>query len=178
MGRPSGAKNKPGSKKPGRKPGQTKFFSRISDAQRLAHKADILEELLSGRATTLSQAATNVGVNPVAAYAWAEHDKDFQLAVRNVKEVLADELEDKLLASPNIIAQIFMLKGLRHEYRDNYKVEHTSPALEEWFKAQKAAQDTKDEPKQIEAPSAELLVPTPVESAQFVEVTDKPQEGK
>ncbi len=167
MGRPQGSLNKPGGKKPGRKTGQTRYFQRISDAQRLVHKKEILEELLEGRAFTLTQAAKNVGVDPIAAWSWSENDKDFGSAIRSAREVRADGLEDTLAISKNIIAQIFLLKGYRPMFRDSYKVEHSSPKLEEWLKELKEA---RKEPAQLPAPSPELIVSPPVEDGQFSEI--------
>lgn len=50
-------------------------------------------------------------------------------------------MEDVLAHSPNIIAQIFMLKGLRPKFRDTYKDKPTSPQVVELLvKLREAAQ--------------------------------------
>ena len=50
--------------------------------------------------------------------------------VHLAREVVADRIEQGLAESKNVIAQIFLLKGYRHMFRDNYTVDVTNEKLE------------------------------------------------
>ena len=133
MGRPKGAKNRlyPGhpdydvvKNKPGRKPGGTllsRTMPKLKDDEILSAKVKILESLSSGAAVTLSAAARLAGLDPVRVYFWGQSDPDFQEMTHLAREVRADMLEKKLEESGNFIPWMFLLKGDRPKYRDNYR---------------------------------------------------------
>ena len=109
-------------KTPKPKPAKTKKQTILEEQVRLI-KEDILKLLGDGSVYTLAAAAKLLGLAPITVYNMTRDDKSFQEQYEQAREVLADKLEEILLKSTNIVAQIFMLKGLRpHIYRDNYKM--------------------------------------------------------
>ena len=133
MARPKGSLNKTSSKLPPYKPDQI-----------LKLKVKILQVLLECKATTIRSAAILLHIPPVRAHHWAKDDKDFGEMIRMVREVRADLLEEELAVDPNVIAKIFLLKGLRPMYRDSYKVELTNENLENLLKELRDSTKPKD----------------------------------
>jgi len=129
-GRPKGGHNRPGTKKTGRKLGRSSIAQMPAEAV-LDYKYKILDVINRGLARTISEAARKVGVTPVQAYNWADNDIEFKEAIRQVREVIADELEEKLRNHANFIPLMFILKGYRPMFRDNYKIDIGSSKLEE-----------------------------------------------
>jgi hypothetical protein len=79
------------------------------------------------RSGSLSQAAKNAGVDRRTHYNWRKSDAYYAEAFEQAKLEAADALEDKLneLAHDgNVVAAIFLLKGLRPEkYRERSQVQ-------------------------------------------------------
>lgn len=118
-------------------------------------KLRILQLMCTGEYSTVRRACADVelpdgsiGFNPVLAHMWRERDRDWNKQLKMAKEVVADILEEKLLASRNDVAAIFMLKGIRPEYRDNHKIQlgddNTKSLLEELRALGKHAEPTVD----------------------------------
>jgi len=107
----------------GVKPGTKSKLVKYKPEQVVRFKMLILDKLESGEAFTLSEAANQIGIMPVRAYSWSKYDPDFREMIALARQVRADRLEMELTNSNNIVAKIFILKGLRPEFRENYKVE-------------------------------------------------------
>ena len=138
MGRPKGSLNKPGSKKPGRAPGTWKLKAIYTAAQIVSFKAKILDLLDEEICSTLTAAARHIGVSPTRVYQWNDNDPEWYAQVKMARQVQADSLLKELEAveighnskgdpimvnMAYVTARIFKLKAIRHEYRDNYKIE-------------------------------------------------------
>lgn len=100
-------------------------FKPIPSEQVAGLKAEILNVLDMGIAETLSDAARRLAIRPSQAHNWLATDDNFRKLYNQAREVLADRLERELLSSDNVIAKIFLLKGLRPQYRDNFHVDIT-----------------------------------------------------
>jgi len=92
-------------------------------------KLRVIALLCTGGHPTLRSAARVVempdgstGIAATTLHNWKALDKNFAAEVKLAKEVVADYLEEKLLGDRNTVAAIFMLKGIRPEYRDNAKL--------------------------------------------------------
>lgn len=127
-------------------------------------KEDILRLIGLGEAKTLSDAARQLGVNPTQPHSWAEADPEFAQLYRQARQVIADQIEKELIESENIIAKIFLLKGYRPEFRDNYKTieihdTRTRQLLEDLRRLMAlpdAAETTaKEKPLELQAPAEE-----------------------
>ena len=133
-GRPKGRKDSPGVKRV-RMPYYRKVGKSRPPEVVLQLKEEILAIIDLGVAETLADAARKAGVSPSEAWSWASTDEKFMRRYQQAREVVADRIEAELLQSNNVIAQIFMLKGLRPQYRDNYKLtvtdDRTKAILEE-----------------------------------------------
>lgn len=99
--------------------------------QTLEYKLQIIRLLENGEIFTLTAAAQALGISAATVQYWANRDEEFAESVKLAKEVLADQLEVKLAAHSNFIPQMFMLKGIRPWYRDNYKVPPTTSEAKE-----------------------------------------------
>ena len=152
MGRPRGAKNKPGYVKPGPKSGLSRY-NRMSPDTVLHYKGKILDLLCTGQARTYTEAAEKLGVTPAKVHAWALWDKDFQEALHLAKEIVADKLETKLTDHANFIPQMMILKGLRPIYRDNYKIDLQDSRTKELLEELRAV----IVPKLPEGPTVEVV---------------------
>ena len=119
-------------------------------------KHKILELLSSGDATTISEAARSINVEPHKVYTWGRSDPDFREAVTAAREVVADDIEKRLQNHPNFIPLMFLLKAYRPEFRENYRYGGTDSKLEEILgelsrKAQEEPLPT-PEPEKVEKP--------------------------
>ena len=136
IGRPVGAKSKPGALKTGRKPGQSSVatrLSRMTDAEYLDAKVDLLKLMigeLTGEPMTLSAAARTLKLNPVNVHRWGQTDPDFQEAVRLTRKVVAEDIEAEFRKHPNFIPKMMLLKGYEPMFRDTFKMERTNENLE------------------------------------------------
>ena len=172
MARPKGSKNKiqkgePGYKKPGRKVGAI-AVPRLPDDQILALKAKILDLMARGKATTITDAAEQVGIEATRVYAWSSHDPDFKDMLALSREVVADKLEKELAEHANFIPKMMILKGLRPMYRDSYKTPMDDNKLRELLEALKTVRDKDKEVK--EETVEEIEEPKP---AEIPGITDK-----
>jgi len=104
----------------------TTAVPRIPQKDIIEYKEKIVALLEDEEVVTLTDAARYLELSPSRIRGWMKADEEFAVRVAVALEVIPDKLERKLLASPNIIAQIFMLKGLRHKYKDNYRMEVTA----------------------------------------------------
>jgi len=100
---------------------------RITEAQQMEYKSQILSILDNSEAKTLSGAARMVGISPSKVRDWTRSDENFRNQVKQAQKVLADRLIEELLDDqfakmPQIVAKIFIIKGLAPEFRDSYKV--------------------------------------------------------
>ena len=137
------------------------------EANRL--KAEILDLIDQGEVTTLTEAARKLEISPSRTYRWSKTDEEWRKQVYEAREIVADELEKLLRDSKNVVAWIFLLKGLRPEmYRDNYrfevKDERTKELLEELKKLGQQPQEALPE-----APEPKML-PQAEEDNPFAEV--------
>ncbi len=147
MGRPAGSKNRQGAQKPGRKTGQVRLKSlQMTDGEIMDAKYAILKALSAGQARTISEAARLINIDPVKVYFWGESDPDFRDAVKSIRQVIADELEDKLNESKNFIPWMFLLKAYRPEYKDKYVFDTNSGNMEKLLNEIREAGKKKEEP--------------------------------
>jgi hypothetical protein len=126
MGRPPGSPNKPGSKKPGPKPGRAKYQEdKTPDDEKLRIKYQIVEMLDSRVVDNLSQAADMLGISRLRLYQWKRRDSEWADLLNLADELIADDLEQRIAnvkTVPECTSLIFRLKALRPDkYRDNYK---------------------------------------------------------
>lgn len=99
---------------------------KFTPAQVIEYKAQILSILDAGGAKTLASAARAVGVSPTKVYDWNKDDNVFSGQVKQAQKVLADRLIEELLDDyeakmPQVVAKIFIIKGLCPEFRDNFR---------------------------------------------------------
>ena len=125
MTRHKGSKNKPGYKKPGKKTGSLMLEGKTVNPQLLdTFKEELLSLMEVGECHTVSQAAERMGIPARFVWRMAFKDQDFGVLIRQAQIVLrqikADKLEQEIADSGNIIGKIFLLKGYRPEFRDNY----------------------------------------------------------
>jgi hypothetical protein len=140
------------------------------------HRAKVkVLELMESNPTeysTVTQAARKLGINPTQIHTWILNDANFRAAIKMINEVLADANEQYLQSSKNIVAHIFLLKGRRPEFRDNYRVDVQNTKLEELLtQLNKISIEkpivTVEEPKQevnILPPEAQRLINSPTDS--------------
>lgn len=105
----------------------SKIKEKFTPAQIIEYKLKILSILDAGEAKTLATAARAVGVSPTKVYDWNKEDKSFSGQVKHAQKVLVDKLIEELLDDkdakmPQVVAKIFIIKGLCPEFRDSYKV--------------------------------------------------------
>lgn len=139
----------------------TKLGEVLTDKQIQEHKKQILELLDACEARTIKEAANKVGISPSSVYYWCETDKAFARQVHQRKNVLADKLIVELLDAdpdskmPFITAKIFLIKGLKPEFRDSHKIielkdEKTRAILEELQKLAKKQQPASSSTSEVE----------------------------
>jgi len=141
-------------------PLKSQILEKYTPEQIRKFKENILDILEARTADTLSDACKQISVKPTKAYDWMKHDRAFKNRVNAVKEVIADEIFKQLLhieysnnSKPSITALIFLLKGLRPEFRDTFKIieekdQKTRELLEELRKMSR--QEKKDDNKTTE----------------------------
>jgi len=123
-----------GRKKPGRKPTSSRIVEKLTQKEILKVKQAILTLIEAEEADNLTEACKKIGMSPLRAYWWLDHDAEWAGRVRQAQNIVADRLEADLDAMNNPVARIFRLKKLRPEYRDNYRFDITSEALEKLLK--------------------------------------------
>ena len=99
-------------------------------------KVDVLNLMDEGKADTIASAARQLKVRPSFLYQLMREDPDWGGRVRQCRETFADRLEEEILGAdlkyPQVLARMFMLKGLRPSvYRDNYKIVVGNPKVEQ-----------------------------------------------
>jgi len=127
-GRPVGSKSKPGYKTShmGAKLASHPAY-RFTNDSILQYKYDILKMIYEEDVYTIAAACdilklrTGADVSPTRVHYWAKNDPDFASAIQSAKESLGDKLEVELAEHANFIPKMMILKGIRPEYRDNYK---------------------------------------------------------
>ena len=106
----------------------TKLRITHTDKQVVEYKDEIIRLLDTLECKTISEAARKCGISPNLPYHWEQNDESFREHLGQTKKVLADSLIDDLLKTddtskmPHVIAKMFLIKGLRPEFRDNYKI--------------------------------------------------------
>ena len=132
---------------------------KITEAQQMEHKLRILSILDASEAKTLSAAARLVGISPTKVRDWVRSDENFRNQVKQAQKVLADKLieellDDQLAKMPQIVAKIFIIKGLAPEFRDSYKVVEFKDerGIEILRRMRELAEEAKKKPKAL--PSA------------------------
>jgi len=123
-----------GRKKPGRKPTSSRIVEKLTPKEILKVKQAILTLIEAEEADNLTEACKKIGMSPLQAYWWLDHDAEWAGRIRQAQNIVADRLEADLDAMNNPVARIFRLKKLRPEYRDNYRFDITSEALEKLLK--------------------------------------------
>lgn len=155
----------------------TKLGEVLTDKQIQGYKKQILGLLDACEARTIKEAANKLEISPSGVYYWCETDKAFARQVHQRKNVLADKLIVELLDAdpdskmPIITAKIFLIKGLKPEFRDSHKIielkdEKTRAILEE---LQKLA---RKQPK-LEKEAPEALPPASETDNSFLIVMEK-----
>lgn len=123
---------RPAPKKKGgrpRKPLSIAYGKTLTPDEILTCKIRILELLEQGKARTVTEACEVLQIPAIRAHGWARTDKEFAESVQLAREIVADQVEANLIGNRNVIAQIFLLKGYRPKFRDNYKAELDNPNL-------------------------------------------------
>lgn len=133
MGRIKGTKAQPHWQKPGQKSKLDQVI-RAAPEEILEHKVKILELLCSGVCTTLTGAAEQLGLSAWRVQRWARSDKDFGEAVDTARQVVADHIEKEFQGHANFIPKMMLLKAYRPMFKDNYRLDVSSPRLEELLK--------------------------------------------
>lgn len=127
MARPVGSKNRPDARKPRR-------AAPAIDPEYAHIKQVALELIESEQADNLTEAAHILGINPTILYRLAERDATWASDIKIAQNIKADRLEADLDRMNNPLARIFRLKKLRPEYRDNFKLDFNTEALEALLK--------------------------------------------
>ena len=123
-----------GRKKPGRKPKSSKYIEKMTPKEILKVKQAIVTLIAAEEADNLTEACRIIGISALKVYYWLENDAEWAGMVREAQNIKADRLEADLDNMNNPVARIFRLKKLRPEYRDSYKFDITSEALEKLLK--------------------------------------------
>jgi len=105
-----------------RKPIVFKNEKQLSDEAIVQAKLQIIETIESGKAVTPTGAADLLGYPAVRVRHWLRDDKDFSGMCRTAREAFGDRMIEALSNEKNIIAKIFLIKGIYPEFRDNYRV--------------------------------------------------------
>lgn len=129
---------------------------RVTEAQQMEYKLQILSTLDNSEAKTLSGAARMIGISPTKVREWARSDENFRNQVKQAQKVLADKLieellDDQLAKMPQIVAKIFIIKGLAPEFRDSYKVVEFKDerGIEILRRIRELAEEAKKKPKAL-----------------------------
>lgn len=93
---------------------------------------DAVVALISdAKVKTLTQAAEMLVVSPVTLHRWYKTDLDWKAEVDCAQQVIADQIEIDIDRSKNVIGQIFRLKKLRPEYRDDHRISNINKEFQE-----------------------------------------------
>jgi len=131
MARPKGSKNKPGSRKPGRKENSTSIPKQFTDNEIIEYKVLILQMMVDGKAQTVTSACRTLGIPPTRGHGWLKGDPDFKELVEMVGQVIADEIEEDFRVHGHFIPRMMLLKRYRPEFRETYKFDIKNDKLEE-----------------------------------------------
>jgi hypothetical protein len=148
MGRRKGSHNKPDAQKTGPKPSPYSIVRKLpamTAPEILDAKVAILEILTEGSVNTVAAACRMLNIPPMRAYNWIRTDKDFQEYLKDIQEVIADDIEETFLDGKNDIPKMMLLKGIRPKYRDNFKIIHSTERLEQDLEELKKLSQPKEE---------------------------------
>lgn len=113
----------------------SRVVPRMTDAQILDAKVEILRLLSDGLALNITEAARKLNLLPARVYTWAKTDPDFKELIKAVDEVIADQIESDFLKGRNDVPKMMLLKGKRpQQYRDNFKIEYSTEKVESYLK--------------------------------------------
>jgi len=113
------------------KPKNGRKMPLITAQEQVDVKFAILDKLTKGEAKTISEAARQLEISPQRVYSWGKSDPDFREAVSATREVVADELEERLRSHGNFIPLMFLLKAYRPEFRENYRFDGVNSKMDE-----------------------------------------------
>lgn len=129
-------KKKPATERKTKKKTAKKATKRTKTAAQVEHskKAKALAKYVEFG--TVAAACRAVGIGRTTWYYWRTHDKEFDIAVQEAEETVADDLEQAAIArarqGKSDTLMIFLLKGLRPEkYKDRRELDvthHDDPA--------------------------------------------------
>lgn len=101
----------------------------LKDEEVRKYKEEILNLLDTLQCFTISDAAKTLGLSPSQVYLWNTTDEDFKGRCGHAEEVLADEVQKRLLEVSTeqrnmayVTANVFLLKGLRPKYKDSWRI--------------------------------------------------------
>lgn len=113
-------------------------------------KQELLQLMELGTCLTISEACKKVGVPSNIIWRLAKQDPQWKLLVDQARtvfrELAADQLEEEIRKNPNIIGKIFLLKGYRPEFKDNYRPINTDTKQRELLERLKELME-EDEPQ-------------------------------
>jgi hypothetical protein len=130
-GRKKGTPNKPGGVLINQDSKLANAMPKMTPTQILDAKVEILRLMADGLAKNVTEACKKLNLQPARVHGWAKTDKDFKEMLDAVYEVIADEIETGFLTGKNDIPKMMMLKGIRPQYRDNYKVDLSTEKVEQ-----------------------------------------------
>jgi len=113
-------------------------------------KRNVLDLFETTMCTTLSEAATKLGLSKYKVYKWKRDDSEFVAELQIAKELVADQLEQELLKAEKmaeVTARIFLLNGLRPGTYKGTNISIENPRLEKLLEEiTKAGKKRKDAP--------------------------------
>jgi hypothetical protein len=145
-GRKKGTPNKPGYAKVLQGGKIANLMPKMTEAQILDAKVEILRLLSDGLARNVTEACNRLHIPATKVHRWCKTDKDFGQLLDAVYEVTADNIETGFLNGKNDIPKMMMLKGIRPQYRENFKVDLSTEKVEQMLKDLKDLSIKKAEP--------------------------------
>ncbi len=131
-GRPKGSKNLTPEEKRIKQLSEKLPPESTKAAKVLATKTAIIQLLETRQAENLSDAADMLGISKLQTYRWQRNDLEWAATVKAAGEIIADRLENELLASevngkpismPYVLARMFRLKAIRPAlYKEKYPI--------------------------------------------------------
>ncbi len=146
-----GTSPSPGSEPTGPKPGASKLPPTPAELI-VAIKEAALDLIDQGKCETLAEVAAALDVSPTLLYTWQSRDPEWGSQIKHARQIIADRIEKILIHSDSPQALMFLLKGYRPEFRDNFRVElrdDKTAALLEELKALGQAQKAASEPEKV-----------------------------
>lgn len=105
-----------------------KITEKLSFEEIHRYKTKLIDLFDRSEVKTVSEGARKLGLSPTRVRDWAKSDENFRNQIREGEKVLADGLIKELLEldpntkMPIVVAKIFLIKGFRPEFRDNFKI--------------------------------------------------------